>query len=118
MQSRSSFTRSLDKVKVKHAEVSESRKKRDKVNWTENDYEKFVKIVRRHGRDWKKLQLALKDKTLMHIKRFTKVLIKQIKYMKGHPEDDILEALQVERSAEEEKERKRKSEEKKRLKKI
>ena len=54
----------------------------------------------------------------MHIKRFTKVLIKQIKYMKGHPEDDILEALQVERSAEEEKERKRKSEEKKRLKKI
>ena len=54
----------------------------------------------------------------MHIKRFTKVLIKQIKYMKYHPEEDILEALQAERSAEEEKEKKRKAEEKKRLKKI
>ena len=52
-----------------------------------------MKVVRRHGRDFKKLQATLKDKDPVHIKRFTKVLIKQIKSMKGHPEEDILDAL-------------------------
>ena len=120
-KSKSSFTRSLENVKVKKSrETSDSstnKRKKTKVRWTESDYDKFVKIVRRHGRDFKKMQSVLKDKSKIQIKRFTKVLCKQIHSMPGHPELDILEILEKNITADTIKEKKRKAEERKREKK-
>ena len=73
----------------KRSGSKEGKKKR--VKWSEKDYERYVKVVRRHGKDYSRLELVLKDKSVVDIKKFTKVLIKQIKSMKGHPEEDLLD---------------------------
>lgn len=109
-QSKSSFTKSLENVKSKNkasaSASSTSRPRRNRVKWTEAEYDKFVKIVRRHGKDFKKLQIELKSKTKEQIKRFTKCLCAQIRSMPGHPEEDIIEMLEERMSADKIKEKK------------
>ena len=65
-RSKSSFTKSLENVKVKSKTSfasdsmgSTSKPRKNRVKWTENDYDKFVKIIRRHGKDWKKINIEL-----------------------------------------------------------
>ena len=58
--SKSSFTKSLENIRNKQkgsvtGSSQLSRPRRPRVKWTEADYDKFVKIVRRHGKDWRKL---------------------------------------------------------------
>ena len=94
-----------------------SRPKRNRVKWSEADYDKFVKIVRRHGKDFKKLEIELKSKTKDQIKRFSKVLCTQIRSMPGHPEEDILEVLEEKKNCDNARKKKERAEERRRKKK-
>ena len=61
--------------------------------WNEAEYDAFVKTVRRHGKDNRKVQEALLGKTPRQIKKFRKALSKQIDVTQDHPEQDILATL-------------------------
>ena len=63
------------------------------VVWNEAEYDTFVKTVRRHGKDSRKVQEALIGKTPRQIKKFRKALSKQIDVTQDHPESDILATL-------------------------
>jgi len=66
---------------------------KSKAQWSEEDYDAYVQTVRRHGKNYEKMQEALNNKTKHQIKRFTKALCKQIESASTHPELDLLDVL-------------------------
>lgn len=66
-----------DKFKRKiQSELSPKKHKSSspKGTWTEDDYDTYVKTVRRHGLDHTKILEALPDKNRKLVKRFTRAL--------------------------------------------
>ena len=91
------------KRKMQRDLVSRHRRRRSKakVEWTEDDYDTYVKTVKRHGKNYLKMQEALSNKTKHQIKRFTKALCHQIESLRCHPELDLLSVLMDDSSDEE-----------------
>ncbi|KAH9310124.1 hypothetical protein KI387_038035, partial [Taxus chinensis] len=48
----------------------ESKPRREATSWTQDEKEKFVEIIRKHGRDWSLLQENLPAKSLTQIKTY------------------------------------------------
>lgn len=64
-----------------------------KASWSQDEYDAYIKTVRRHGKNQAKIQEALQGKTKPQIKRFNRAICRQIESMSDHPEIDILNVL-------------------------
>eukprot|EP01018_Ginkgo_biloba_P000823 Gb_13421 [translate_table: standard] len=53
-----------------NASGGESKPRREATSWTQDEKEKFVEIIRKHGRDWSLLQENLPAKSLTQIKTY------------------------------------------------
>lgn len=57
-------------VKDKSLKGVETKTRREPTSWTQNEKEKFVDIIRKHGRDWDRLRESLPAKSLTQIKTY------------------------------------------------
>ena len=64
-----------------------------KASWSQDEYDAYIKTVRRHGKNQAKIREALEGKTKPQIERFNKAICRQIESMSDHPEVDILNVL-------------------------
>ena len=68
--------------------------KQKQCKWSEKEYDAFVKTVRRHGKDFQKLEKVLKKKTIKQIRRYSRALCRQMTECNFHPEWDLAEQLE------------------------